>query len=93
MRKGLEKGPQLGFLRMVRCLAEGIEEKSRHIRDDVIGDFRGQVHLQTGPQVGEKGSHPGWYRYVESKKETLELLHTIENQEDRTLGKESHTTE
>ena len=29
MRKGLEKGPQLGFLRMVRCLAEGIEEKSR----------------------------------------------------------------
>lgn len=59
----------------------------------MIGDFRGQVHLQTGPQVGEKGSHPGWYRYVESKKETLELLHTIENQEDRTLGKESHTTE
>lgn len=59
----------------------------------MIRDFRGQAHLQTGLQVGEKGSYPGWYRYVDSKKETLELLHTIENQEDRTLGKESHTTE
>lgn len=66
----------------------------------MIRDFRGQAHLQTGLQVGEKGSYPGWYRYVDSKKETLELLHKvscekpgIENQEDRTLGKESHTTE
>ena len=66
---------------------------SGHVRDDAIRVFRGQVHLQTGPQVSKKGSHPGWYKYVHSKKETLELLHTIETQEDGTLGKESHTTE
>lgn len=53
----------------------------------------GQAHVQVEPQTSEKSSYSYWYRYGYSKKQTLQLLHANENQEDGTLGGESHATE